>query len=164
MSLLSTLEVSSVLDCNKTYLQSVFPAKSLLAVFAGEWLDSHVDSFVSLQVVVAVEASRALVTFARFVIWVSASWPRVYAVHLVSLHTRVRVTLHGYLSHHHRCTQIVKVVLHELSRESWKVITVVRTIPVCGTRWRLHCIWMISCNGRDSASRTTTCYRRLLGR
>jgi len=46
----------------QAHLQSVLPAEALVTVSAGEGLDSQVDPLVPLEVVVPVEALRALVT------------------------------------------------------------------------------------------------------
>lgn len=98
----------------------------------------------SLQIVVAVETGRALVTLARLVVGVRCSRPRAHAVHLVRLHSGVWVTLHWNLSNHHLSIGIVEAALHELPRETWKAVAVVRAIEMCRTRWGLHRVRMIA--------------------
>ena len=51
-----------------TYLERILSREALVAVVAGEGLDSKMDPLVSLQIVVAVEALRALVTLERSVV------------------------------------------------------------------------------------------------
>lgn len=48
-----------------TYLEGVFPGEALVAVSAREGLDGKMDALVSFQIVVAVEALRALVASER---------------------------------------------------------------------------------------------------
>lgn len=122
----------------RTYLESIFPAEPFLAVFTRKWFDRHVDPLMSLQVVVAVEASRALVALARLVVWMSRSCPWVHAVHLMGLHARVWITLHRHLSKHHWPIRTVEAILHELPGKAWKVVVVIGAIPVRRSRWGLH--------------------------
>lgn len=50
------------------YLESVFPRERLVAVVAREWLHGEVNPFVTRQIVVAIEALRALVTLERSIV------------------------------------------------------------------------------------------------
>ena len=52
-------------DCDSTNLEGIFSGETLITVVAREGLDSKMDSLVALQVVVPVEALRALVAFER---------------------------------------------------------------------------------------------------
>ena len=50
------------------YLESILSREALVAVVAGERLDSKMNPLVALQIVVAVEALRALIAFERPII------------------------------------------------------------------------------------------------
>lgn len=55
-------------DCRvRTYLESIFPREALVAVSARERLYSEMNALVTLQVVIPVEALRALITAERSV-------------------------------------------------------------------------------------------------
>lgn len=83
-----------------TYLKRVLPRETLVAVSAWERLDSKMYPLVPLQVVIAVETLRTLVTFERSVVcraWLRLLWmtvdvmnlccmPAVEALHHVGRH------------------------------------------------------------------------------
>jgi hypothetical protein len=65
----------SITDSNRAgngggtaYLQRIFPREALLAVIAREGLDGQMNPFMTLQVVISIEALWALITFERAVV------------------------------------------------------------------------------------------------
>ena len=55
---------------SNAYLERIFPRKALLAVPTGERLDSKVYPLMPLQIVISIEALRALVTLEwAFIMW-----------------------------------------------------------------------------------------------
>jgi len=74
-------------------LESVLPRETLVTMAAWEWLHSKMNALVSLQVVISVEALRALV---------ATEWPVVSRVRMATLvsvhllHLRHMAAVHGH--------------------------------------------------------------------
>lgn len=74
-----------------TYLQCVLARKALVAVRAREWLHSQMNPLMTLEIVIAVEALRALVAF---------EWPigRRYSHTMVGWVSAIQVLCAGHMT------------------------------------------------------------------
>jgi hypothetical protein len=97
MALLNMLEWNVLEDISITYLERILPREALVAVIAGERLDSQMYPLVSLQVMVAIETLWALVAFEWSII---CSWLLVGRVTKEMRHGRCMATVET--GHHSR--------------------------------------------------------------
>ena len=93
------------------YLERIFPAEALVAVATRERLDRQVDPLVPLQIVVSVEALRALIAFERPVNRLLTRLRPVHVLHVSSVagvENRSSVVAYGHVlawrvhARHHR--------------------------------------------------------------
>lgn len=97
---------------NLAYLERIFAGEALVAMAAREWLDGQVNSLVTLQIVIPVEALWALIATERSVVW----WVgllRMMSVHLRVLRSAVEVghhaVLHAVSNERHLSARVVHI-------------------------------------------------------
>lgn len=73
----------------ETYLERILTREALVAVAAREWLDCQMNSLMPLQIVISVEALRALVASEWPVVLRIWRWVTVHVVHRRSVPTVV---------------------------------------------------------------------------
>lgn len=116
-----------------TYLESVLARERLVAVLAGEWLDSQMNTLMSLQIVIAVEGLWALIALERPVVlwrrllWVSVRRTVIHAVHVCCMSTvesEREARAHGTIDQLHLTIRI----LHVRENRARKTILTERTL------------------------------------
>lgn len=107
-----------------TNLQGILAREALLAVAARERFDRQVDPLVPLQVVVSVEALRALVALEGPVVLLLLLLLALVAVHVLPAHL-VRV-LHAHAPDERHLVARAVHIGHDGSRHGWEAVPVVR--------------------------------------
>jgi hypothetical protein len=99
----------------KTHLERVFPREALITMSTREWLHRQVNSLMALEIMIPVEALRALVTLERPIVmrWCRLRLVRIVVVHVLHVGGMPAVEVHKTgreTSHEHwRLTWIRKV-------------------------------------------------------
>lgn len=124
----------------KSYLQCILAGEALVTVTTGEWLDRQMNALVPLEIVVAVEALRALIAFERSVVlrvWLSLGMVSIHMLHMRCVATVV--CRHHRRRHATNQSKLAVRVADVGQDRSWQRVLVRGTL-VCIRR--LNILWL----------------------